>query len=67
MTVHNQAIKDGIDNSIDSCTLLHHYGKKIHTTPCSTDNIKITTPKDLYISRCMFDIQNNIYQEEGKE
>lgn len=67
IAVHNQALKDGVDNSIDSCTLLHSYGKKIHTIPCSTDNIKITTPKDLYISKYMFDIQNDTYQVEGKE
>lgn len=67
MAVHNQALKDGVDNSIDSCTLLHSYGKEIHTIPCSTDNIKITTPKDLYISKYMFDIQNDTYQVEGKE
>lgn len=65
--VHNQALKDGIDNSIDSCSLLYSYGKKMHTISCSTDNIKITTPKDLYISKYMFDIQNDTYQVEGKE
>lgn len=67
MEVHEQALKDGIENSIDSCSLLFSYGKKMHTIPCSTDNIKITTPKDLYISKYMFDIQNDTYQVEGKE
>lgn len=67
MEVHKQALKDGVDNSIDSCSLLYSYGKKIHTISCSTDNIKITTPKDLYISKYMFDIQNDTYQVEGKE
>ncbi len=67
IAIHEQALKDGIENSIDSCTLVHSYGKEIHTIPCSTDNIKITTPKDLYISKYMFDIQNNTYWVEGKE
>lgn len=65
--IHEQALKDGQENSIDSCSLLYSYGKKMHTIPCSTDNIKITTPKDLYISKYMFDIQNDTYQVEGKE
>lgn len=65
--VHNQALKDGIDNSIDSCSLLYSYGRKMHVVDCSTDNIKITTPKDLYISKYMFDIQNDTYVVEGKE
>ena len=65
--VHNKALQDGVDNSIDSCSLLYSYGKKIHTIECSTDNIKITTPKDLYISKFMFDIQNDTYIVEGKE
>lgn len=65
--VHHQALKDGVDNSIDSCSLLFNYGKKMHTIPCSTDNIKITTPKDLYISKYMFDVYNDTYIVEGKE
>lgn len=64
--VHEQALKDGINNSIDSCSLLFSYGKKMHTISCSTDNIKITTPKDLYISKYMFDVYNDTYKVEGK-
>lgn len=67
MKVHEQALSDGVDNSIDSCSLLFSYGKEMHTIPCSTDNIKITTPKDLYISKYMFDVYNDTYKVEGKE
>ena len=53
--LHLRAQKDGIDSFIDSCTMMKHYGKKLYIVETSSDNIKITTPKDYYIAKCIFE------------
>ena len=52
--VHLQAQKDGITNSIDSCTLMNYYNKKINVILTDYDNIKITTPKDLKLAESIY-------------
>ena len=52
--VHQQALKDGVTNSIDSCTLMSMYNKKLSVVITDYDNIKITTPEDLYIGTCIY-------------
>lgn len=44
---HLQAQEDGIENFIDSCTLMTNYGRKLSVVMTDYDNIKITTPKDI--------------------
>lgn len=56
---HEQALENGLDNMIDSCTLMYHYGAKLAITECGTDNIKITTPDDFYIFRALYDAREN--------
>ena len=46
--LHEQAAKDGI-SATDDCSIFEHYGKTVHLTLCSEDNIKITTPTDIAI------------------
>lgn len=57
---HEQALKDGFDNMIDSVTLMCHYGFKPAITECGSENIKITTPNDFYIFRALYDARENM-------
>ncbi len=60
---HQQALKDGITNEIDSATLMSRYGFKLHTIVGPSENIKITTPNDFY----MFESLVNSLVLEGDE
>ncbi|HPT77508.1 MAG TPA: IspD/TarI family cytidylyltransferase [Candidatus Atribacteria bacterium] len=63
--VHRQALKDGITNSIDSCTLMHEYGKELAVVDGPYENIKITTPDDFYMFRALFDARENRQLADG--
>lgn len=53
MSAHKQALKEGITNFIDSCTMMQHYGYALHMTDGPYENIKITTPDDFYTMRAI--------------
>lgn len=53
--LHIKAQEDKIYNFIDSCTMMQYYNKKLYTVETSSENIKITTPKDYYIAKCIFE------------
>ena len=57
--VHIQAQKDGITNSIDSCTLMNYYHKQLSVILTNYDNIKITTPKDIPLAESIYDRRKN--------
>lgn len=59
LSVHERALKDGINNSIDSCTLMQRYGKKLHMIDGPYENMKITTPDDFYTMRAILDAKEN--------
>ena len=46
---HKNAIKDNINNAVDSADLMIHYGYSLHYITCPSMNIKITTPIDYYL------------------
>ena len=52
--VHLQAQKDWIFDSIDSCTLMNKYNKKLSVVMTDYDNIKITTPKDISLAESIY-------------
>ena len=56
---HEQALKDGKNDFIDSASLMKFYGYKLHTIEGSPENIKITTPTDFYIFRALIDAKEN--------
>ncbi len=62
---HEQALKDGYTDMIDSVTLMCHYGLKPAITECGSDNIKITTPNDFYVFRALYDARENSQIEQG--
>lgn len=57
--VHNRALADGVDNSIDSCTLMKSYGYELHMVDGPYENIKITTPDDYYTMRAILDAKED--------
>ena len=59
LKVHNQAIKDGNTNVIDSCTLMELYKKHLHMVDGNSDNIKITTPNDYYMFKAILEAKEN--------
>lgn len=59
LEVHEKALKDGITNSIDSCTLMNQYGKNLFMIDGPYENIKITTPDDFYTLRALLEAKEN--------
>ena len=59
LKVHEQAMKDGITNSIVSCTLMKQYGHSLFMIDGPYENIKITTPDDFYTMRAILDAKEN--------
>ncbi|MDO4614332.1 MAG: IspD/TarI family cytidylyltransferase [Lachnospiraceae bacterium] len=52
--IHEEALKKGIRNSIDSATLMSSFGVRLHTVECGPENIKITTPNDFYTFEALY-------------
>ena len=52
--VHLQAQQDNLYDSIDSCTLMSYYHKKMSVVMTDYDNIKITTPKDIALAESIY-------------
>lgn len=59
LQAHEWAMNNHIYNSIDSCTLMHLFGKDLSIVECGNDNIKITTPNDFFIFRALYDAREN--------
>ena len=57
--IHHQALQDGFINFIDSCTMMHYYGKRLFLVDGPNENIKITTPEDFYIMRAILEAKEN--------
>lgn len=59
LAAHEKAMSEGVDNSIDSCTLMKTYGYTLHMVDGPYENIKITTPDDFYTMRAILDAREN--------
>jgi len=57
--VHRRARSEGRNDFIDSCTMMHYYGIKLHTVLGPAENIKITNPTDFYIFRAIEELREN--------
>lgn len=57
--LHERALNEGINNSIDSCTLAQKYGKKLFLVDGPSENLKITKPEDFYIMRAILEAKEN--------
>lgn len=63
---HRKAIAESKGDFIDSCSMMHYYGMKLHLIDGPRENIKITTPEDFYVMRAMLDAKEDqqIYIQE---
>lgn len=59
LEAHEKAIAEGRHDFIDSCTMMTHYGHRMHTIIGPMENIKITTPTDFFIFRAMVQVHEN--------
>lgn len=50
---HRKAIEENRFDFIDSCSMMQYYGKKLYLIEGPQENIKITTPDDLYTLRAL--------------
>ncbi len=57
---HIKAQKDGLTDSIDTCTLMNQYGKPLSVVLTDYDNIKITTIKDIALAESIYKRRNNL-------
>lgn len=56
LTVHEDARQNNRHDYIDSCSLMNHYGYKLHTIIGPVENIKITTPMDYFVFKTMVEV-----------
>ena len=59
LRIQRKALSEGINDAIDSCTLMSYYGFKMHMLDGPYENIKITTPNDFYTVRAILDAKEN--------
>lgn len=56
---HAQSEAQGLEDFIDSATMMKHFGHELYTVEGEPENIKITTPSDFYVFRAMVDEREN--------
>lgn len=59
LSAHQKALRNNETNHIDSCSLLNHYGYKLHSLLGPKYNIKITTPEDFFLMRSLMEAKEN--------
>lgn len=59
LSAHKKALEEGLNNCVDSCTLMQRYGYDLHLIDGSGQNIKVTTPEDFYIMRAILEAKEN--------
>ena len=59
LSAHGKALSEGHDDYIDCCTIMTHYGHRLHMIVGPAENIKITTPEDFYIMRAFIEAREN--------
>ena len=57
LNAHKKAIKEGLDDFIDSVSLMSHYKHTIFTVEGPVENIKITTPADFFVFKGYSDMK----------
>lgn len=61
LAAHKKAISDGLSDVTDTASLMRIYGKQLATVEGPIDNIKITTQRDFYTLKSLFDLRE--YQQ----
>ena len=58
IAAHKKTMEAGIYDSVDSCTLMYKYEKDLAIIMTDYDNIKITTPEDLFVAESIHKKKN---------
>lgn len=66
LSAHKRAVEENQHDFIDSCTMMQHYGYRLHMIDGPYENIKITTPDDYYMMRAILNVKedNQLYTDE---
>ncbi|SFD00256.1 IspD/TarI family cytidylyltransferase [Butyrivibrio sp. YAB3001] len=67
LAAHEKAIAEQRNDFIDSCTLMQHYGYKLHLVDGPIENIKVTTPQDIFTMRSVFEAREILCMQEKTE
>lgn len=59
LALYDRAQAEGLDNFIDSATIMQLYQKPIRIIDGPAENIKITTPLDYFMFKGILEVQNN--------
>ena len=59
LSLYDRAVAEGEHDTIDSCSLMHRYNRKLYRVDGPSSNIKITTAQDFYLCRTFFEIIEN--------
>nr|WP_317423138.1 2-C-methyl-D-erythritol 4-phosphate cytidylyltransferase [uncultured Acidaminococcus sp.] len=57
---HERARREGMNQFIDSASMMQYYGHELFSVEGPAENIKITTPSDFYIFRAIMDAKENL-------
>ena len=57
LAAHRRALKDGLTDVTDTASLMKTYGHQLVTVEGPVDNIKITTQRDFYTLKSLFDLR----------
>lgn len=60
LMVDRKAIAEGNTSVYDSCCLMNNYGFKLHMIDGPAENIKVTTPDDIYTMRAVLEKKENM-------
>ena len=64
LKAHTNAIAEGRNDFIDSCTMMEHYGYKLYLVDGPIENIKVTTPQDIFTMRAVLEAKEILNIEE---
>ena len=63
VALHKEALKQGVTNSVATCTLLLELGKNVYFAKGSELNIKITTMDDITIFKALLSLQKSTWMK----
>lgn len=67
LEAHERAISEGLGDFIDSCTMMQHYGRKLYLVDGPNENIKVTTPQDIFAMRSVLEAREILKMQESYE
>lgn len=59
MAAHEKAQMADKHDYIDTCTMMNHYGQRLHTIIGPMENIKITTPMDFFLFKAIVEARES--------